>query len=319
MRTTGSWYAVLAAAAVLAGLAGCTGSDDSGSPFSVTLDGYPVASADKASPQVTVRGILEADYLVSVAQPTRPTLGLHTVVHVVPGASLDLRSVNAFQGAVLRGTVRRDSSSGPLLGNLRVVAVKDGAALLAGGGGPLGVPPAVGSSLDCVAGYTDSTGAFVMGPMEYGDYLVTAALPGYASDVAWVRLTSGGDGNVSLVLAAEAGVTAGAVRGTVFARSGATLSEPLVTARLATAFEPAITAATRTRVASNSGLSLPAGSWFAWRSLTGTASTAGTYLIDLPPGTHSLDAFKVGWRAQSSDVTITAGGLATQDFSLPGI
>jgi hypothetical protein len=322
MRTSLPWrlgYIVLAAVAVVGALAGCGGSGGSGNPFEILLDGFPVATADKANPQVTVRGILEADYLLTVAQQPRPTLGLHTVVHVVPGQSVDLRTINPFQGAVLRGTVRRDDSSGPLLGNTRVVAVKDAAELLDGGSGPLTLPPEVGSGLTCVAGYTDSAGEFVMGPMEYGEYLVTAALPGYASDVTWVRLTSSADGNASLVLTADAGLTTGAVRGTVIARSGATIAEPIITARPATAFEPTITPSTRTRVATNSGHSLPAGSWFAWRSLTGTASTAGVYLMDLPEGTQALDAFKIGWRAQTANVTITAGGLATQDFSLSGL
>lgn len=297
-------------------LAGCAGTGDDSSPFAILLDGYPVASAGTANGQVSLPGILEGDYLLSAVQQPDPRLGLHTLVHFIPGDSVDLRTINPFQGALLRGQVRRDSSSGPLLGNTRVVAVKGAAALLAAGEGPLEVPPLVGSDLTCVMGYTDASGQFVLGPMEYGDYLVTSVLPGYEADVRWVRLSASGDANANLVLAADASATTGAVRGLVTNRSGTTLSEPLITARLETPLEPSITASARSRVTSDSGLSMPAGPWFAWRSLTGTGSTAGQYLIDLPAGAATLEAFKVGWRALAAGVTVSAGGLATQDFAL---
>lgn len=297
-------------------LAGCAGTGDDSSPFAILLDGYPVASAGTANGQVSLPGILEGDYLLSAVQQPQPRLGLHVLVHVIPGSSVDLRTINPFQGALLRGQVRRDSSSGPLLGNTRVVAIRGAAALLAAGQGPLQVPPLVGSDLTCVMGYTDASGEYVLGPMEYGDYLVTTVLPGYASDVRWVRLSAGGDGTANLVLLSDPSATTGAIRGLVTNRSGATLSEPLLSARLDAPLEPAIVDSARSRVAADSGLTLPAGSWFAWRSLTGTGSTAGQYLLDLPAGTHSLEAFKVGWRSLAAQVTVATGGLATQDFAL---
>lgn len=289
--------------------------DNSASSYHVYLDGYDLAVAASVNGVFTLAGVSEGDYLVTVAQPPGMRRGLHATVHIVPGRSFSLRSENPFEGGVIKGTVRRDSSSGALMSGVRVIAVRNGALLLTNSA-PLTFPQAAGTSMDYMMGFTDSSGAYTLGPAQYGNWLVFAAAAGYAADAKYLAVQSGKDGTAALVLTTDSAASTGVVRSSITNRSGSSLSEPLLTATLSTPFEPTITAATRTAVASASGLTLPAGVWFRLDKLATIGSTAGQCLLDLPVGTHSIEGFKYGYKAASEQAIVTSGGVTTKDFSL---
>lgn len=315
---------VLAACIVMSGCAGAFAllalkdwfKDNDPAQYKVLLDGYDVGLAPSSSGAVNLRGASEGTHLLSVVLTPGLRKGVHATVQVPATRVVNLKDLNPFEGGVISGTVRRDTASGPLLGNARVVAVLNGAALLAGGSGAISIPQPAGTTLEYMMGYTDASGAFKLGAAKYGDWLVVAGAAGYAADVAFTHLSAGVDGAAHLVLAPVDPADTGNVRGTVNARTGAALSGALLTAKLGAPFVPPIPAASRTKVATASGLALPAGDWFRWATLTAIAGTTGQYQVDLPLGSHSLEAYKWAWRATESPVDVTLGGGVVLDFSL---
>ena len=284
--------------------------------YRVLVDGYDVGSTPSPAGILNLAGIAGGDYLVSVAKHPTKRSGLHELLNIVPGLSVSLRRFNPFEGGVITGTVRRDSAAGPLVANVRVVAIKDAATLLAGGSGPIDIPQSVGTSIEYMMAYTDDKGSYRLGPATSGKWLVTAAIAGHAADVKHVDVLVGGDRNAALVLTADAGASVGHVRGTVTAAGGAPLAEPLLTATLGAPFVPTIEASTRTQVGAAAGVTMPAGAWFRWHTLTDIGPSQGQYLLDLPPGAHNIGAYKFRYRAKDADITVTTGVLATLDFSL---
>ena len=292
---------------------------DSPTQYKVFLDGYELGAVPSATGIVTLRGATEGAHLLTVAKAPDLRKGVHATVQVPATRIVSLKDLNPFDGGVITGTVRRDSATGPLLGNVRVIAVLNAATLLAGGSGPIAIPQPGGTSLEYMMGYTDAAGRYKLGPAKYGDWLVVAAVAGFPADVQFTHLASGVDGIASLVLAPLDTANTGNVRGTVSAKTGLALASALLTAKLGSTFVPPIPAATRTRVATASGLSLPADDWFRWSTLTTLASAAGQYQLDLPLGAHSLEAYKFLYRATELPVDVTPGGAVALNFSLlPG-
>ena len=78
---------------------------------------------------------------------------------------------------------------------------------------------------------------------------------------------------------------------------------------------PRLTPARATALGNQLGALLPQ-PWFVWSSLAAETTPAGAYTLVAPPGTHSLYAFKYGYRAQTTDVTLTAGEIFNADFKL---
>lgn len=290
--------------------------DDDPANYRVYLDGYDIGSIANANGNLTIRGVSEGDYLITVAKPPAMRRGLHAMFHIKSGVSVSLRDTNPFEGGVITGTVRRDSATGPVLPNVRVVALKNAATLLAGGSSPIAISQPAGTSIEYMMGYTDSSGDYRLGPAEYGEWLVTAAVAGYESDVRHVSVSSGVDGSASLTLIANPSANPGLVRGSVTSHAGKALSEPLITAKLGTAFAPNITDAARTQVEGSAQVTMPSGPWFEWGTLTDIGTAGGEYMVDLPAGTHTIEAFKLTWRVEPADVTVSAGGVATVNFSL---
>jgi hypothetical protein len=291
-------------------------SGDSATTYRLYLDGYDLGTTASANGIISLAGAATGDYLISVAKYPEKRRGVHALVHVEYGKTVNLRSTNPFEGGVISGTVRRDSTSGAVLANVRVIAVRNGASLIASSGA-LTIPPTSDSSLDIMMAYTDDTGAYKLGPAKYGTWLVFATQAGYAADAHSVNVQSGTDGSATLALVQDTSVSTGLVRGTVTSKAGVALSEPLITATLDTPYQPLISSTLRTRISSEAGVTMPEGPWFNLNTLTTIGSTTGVYSLDLPVGTCTVQGYKIKYKATDATVTITSGGVVTQDFAIP--
>jgi hypothetical protein len=291
-------------------------SGDDPTTYRAYLDGYDLSSTASASGLLSLPGVADGDYLVTVAKSPEKRRGIHALVHVEYGKAVNLRSLNPFEGGVITGTVRRDTTSGPVLANVRVIAVRNGASLIASGG-PLTIPAAAGSSLEYMMGYTDDSGQYRLGPAKYGQWLVFATQAGYGADAHSVNVQSGADGSAVLALAQDTSMTTGVVRGTVTSRAGAVLSAPLITARLDAPYQPQISTTLRTRISTEAGVTMPEGPWFSLGTLTAIGSATGVYSLDLPAGGATVQGYKLRFKATDATVTITSGGVVTQDFAIP--
>lgn len=291
---------------------------ENASDYRIYLDGYDYGGTPSASGIISLSGVSEGDYLITVAKPPEMRMGVHATMHVQPFRSVDLSQTNPFQGGVITGTVRRDGPAGPVVANVRVVAILDAANILSRSSTPISIPQSAGTTLEYMMGYTDSQGKFRLGPARYGAWLVTAVLAGYNADVKFTRVASGSDGQAQLVLTPATGTDTGIIRGTVTTQGGSGANKPLVTARLGTAFEPTIDSSTRSRVEADARVTMPTGPWFRWLTLTTIATDSGQYVLDVPPGTHTVEAARYPARSAQREVTVPAGGIATQDLTLSG-
>jgi hypothetical protein len=291
-------------------------SGDNPTSYRIYLDGYDLGTTASANGVISLAGAETGDYLITVAKYPDKRRGVHVLAHVDYGKAVNLRTTNPFEGGVISGTVRRDTITGPVLAGVRVIAVRDGASLIASSG-PLTLPAAAGSSLEYMMAYTDDSGQYKLGPAKYGSWLVFATQAGYAADAHSVTVQSGTDAVANLVLARDPSITTGLVRGTVTSKAGTALSQPLVTAKLATPYVPLISDALRTRIQAESGVTMPPGPWFQLATLTTLGSTTGVYSLDLPAGSCTVQAYKLQFRATDVPTVITSGSLVTQDFALP--
>lgn len=292
-------------------------SDDDEAPadYEVFVDGYEVGTLGDASGVLNLNGVTARDYLVTVARPPAFTRGLQALVSIAQNGSVDLRQQNLFEGGAISGTVRRDSTGGVLMPAVRVFALRGGSTALASSGTTIALPAAAGSGREVMMGYTDDTGSFRLGPALYGDWLVFATSAGYFLDAVHVTVSSTRNGTANLVLQPDATVQTGVVTGAV-SRSGGLLDSPLVTAFLQTPYVPQITAETRNDVIAASGLTLPAGAWFSFDTLTTIAPGTRDFSLTLPVGTHDLEAYAFNYRASSTIVGVTQGAALVQDFVL---
>lgn len=288
---------------------------DDPATYRIYLNGYDIGTSPDLSGTLTVRGARDGSYLVTVAQPPEMRRGVHLMTAIQAGRPVDLSVANPFEGVALTGTVRRDGAGGAVMPNVQVVAVRNGAAIVAAGG-PLSIPPAADDGRDWLIGFTDNSGQYRLGPAKYGDWLVTTAVAGYVADAKHLYVQAGSDGTADLVLTADAGTQPGLVIGSVNARDGTSIATPLITALLETPFAPTISDVARGQVGGAAGVNMPAGAWFEWRALTSIGDGGGQYMIRLPAGTHTAEAFRPDWRYEAQEIVVTEGGATTTNFSL---
>jgi hypothetical protein len=286
-------------------------------PLTVLLDGYQVRTdAPNRAGALELEKLPQGTYLVSLVTADRRR-GWHQVVEI--GQAAGSIEVAPFSGAVISGRVVRQLESGGTapVKDVLVAAFQDGAARLATGQGPLRLG-GQGASGQLLA-MTDPQGNFRLGPAPYGTWLVAAAAPGFTADADVVTVGAGRDATgVTLTLQPTAEAKLGTVAGSVVKEStGAPLPAALVRAELGSLLVPLIPASTRQKVQSATGLTLPAGRWFAWPFVPASTGAAGDYLLSLPLGFARLWAYSFGYAGTYRDLTVTAGPMARLDFQLP--
>jgi hypothetical protein len=284
--------------------------------LTLLLDGYTVRTdVPNRAGALDLTGLPDGTFQVSIVTADRRN-GWHQATNTGAGGTVEIAPIT---GAVMGGTVTAASESGGTVPVARAVvaAFKDGANLLASGGGPLVVGGT--ETRPCMLGTTDDQGRFTLGPAAYGPWLVTCVIPGYQADARYVTVGAGQDATgVALVLTADTVMVVGGVRGNVVAdKTGAPLADSLVRAQLPTAMAPAIPAATRSQVQADSSLTLPEGGWFSWLFVALTSGPSGDYLLVLPTGLARAWAYKYGYQGSYGDVAVSGGNLLRLDFRLP--
>lgn len=285
--------------------------------YSLYIDGYDLGIHPEASGRLNLNGLPAGGHVLSLVTSDKRT-GFHVNATIVEGERVNLGAVTPIQGAVISGKLRRQVGSATVaLAGARVAAIFGGGSLIAAGASPLSLP--TGSSHQVILGFTDSEGNYKLGPAQYGQWLVTAAYPGYLVDAAVVTVASGSDAtgtNLTLNLDSSAAAAA-TVRGSVLSAAGATLSQPLVVSELGTPLAPATDSARAAALQSQLGTTLAAQPWFQWQSLATVGSTLGAYDFEVPAGGQSVYAFKYGYTARTTELDLSAGSSQTADFSLP--
>ncbi len=290
-------------------------SDDDPTDYRIYVDGYDIGSTPSTNGVLDLKGMTPRTYLVTVARPPEFYRGLHAVADIDDQGKVDLREANIFEGRAIKGKVR-DANTSTLLPDVRVIALKNAAALLAGNSGPITIPPAPGSGIEYLMGYSNSAGAYRLGPASYGDWLVLTAAAGCLADAAFVTTRAGSDGNADLRLEPVDNPVKGIAWGTVSGSGGSRLENPLLTAILDEPFLPEMRPEGRDQVQDKSNLSMPTGPWFSFSTLTTIGPGTREYTLELPPSTHDLEAYKFKYKAGIESISVTSGGAAQQNFTL---
>ncbi len=200
-----------------------------------------------------------------------------------------------------------------------VAAFADGARMLSAGSGPLDVTPA--STQDYQLAITDDQGKFALGPCDFlGDWLVTAYSAGYQADARTAQVDAGHDASgITLNLAIDStSARPATLTGTVTRQANSTpLTGALVRAEPATLAVPIIPSAAVTRVATATGLTMPAGPWFRWSFTATTSGSAGAYSLDFLAGQVKAWAYQYGYKGAYQVTSAGAGTVLPEDFRLP--
>lgn len=290
--------------------------DENPDEFDVYVDGQLIPEHPNSNGRLRLQGLPEGRHLLQIVAPNH-FRGAVTVINVQPNSDLRLDDLQAEVGGRLRGTVTlQEGQSGRSASRVLVYAVPGGAQVVRDGSGAVDLPPA-GTHY---AAFTDGNGEFSLDALAPGDYLVTAAVPGFAADVQLVAgLTERQTVTADLELEAS-GDAAGTLRGTVNGSigSGATQSLPGagVRAALDAHFQPDVPQAVRDEIATESGLSLMASPWFSCGELATLSDAGGSYEADLPPGTHRVSAFAYDYQPGYRDLTVTSDGVTSATFTL---
>ncbi|MGD9495950.1 MAG: carboxypeptidase-like regulatory domain-containing protein, partial [Armatimonadota bacterium] len=244
--------------------------------------------------------------------------GAIVLIDMEPNADRRLGALQSQVGGRIRGTVMVESAQGSELPASRVAvyAIPGGAQAVAAGGPIIDLPP---EGTHYVS-FTDGAGQFSLDALAPGDYLVTAAVAGCATDAQLVaqlgeRQTVSG---VDLTLAAG-GESTGTVRGTVRGQiGGGTQSLPgaIVRAELTVRLAPTVPEETIDRIAAQAGTPLRPSPWFRWQVLSTLTDAGGSYTLSLPVGTGRITCFTYDYRPAYQDVTISTGADTHASFTL---
>jgi len=286
--------------------------------FTLYFDGYDTGKHPNPDGALNIDGLPTGHHLLTVTETTK-TVGFHKHVLIAANHSLSLGSITPIQGGTISGQVRRQVGANrvPLAG-VRVAAVSGGGAVISQAVGRLITLPPDNDTDVVIMGFTDSTGHYQLGPASFDQpWVVTAAYPGYLTDAVIAQVSAGNSpDNVDLLLPPDNAAPAPAsVQGTVLKKGGGSLPTSLVALNLATPFAPHVD---DPRMNALTGVVGPLRDqpWFAWASVATVSSDAAAYNLAAPPGTNDLYAFKFGYRAETTQVTLNSGEVFTADFTL---
>lgn len=287
------------------------------SDYTMVFDGYDLGINPNPNGTLDLRGLPSGTHLLSIVSKDQ-RIGFHRVVDITSGSGLNLGQINLEIGAVISGRVQRQVGSTvvPLAG-VRVAAAYGGPNLLAAGAGaPLTFPPTQ-ETPTVVMTFTDANGNYRLGPCQFGEWLVTAAYPGFLTDVTFCTVASGSNATGQNVVLKPAGTSQPAtIRGTVTREGGGALPQSLVNADLRTALAPLMDAARVSTLSSQTGVTFMAEPWFRWRSLATVTTVAGAYDFEVPSGTMDVYALKYGYKAKTAEFTLGSAAVQVIDFAL---
>lgn len=285
--------------------------------YQVYYDGYALNKRPNIDGALRLEGLPAGTHLISVVDDDHRT-GFHQPVEIVAGqADLPLGNYNPIRGATIKGMVERQTNTGRVgVANLGVIAVLNGAELLAAGAGaPITIPPPAGVTY--VMGYTNNTGQYTLGPCAYGRWLVFSALPGYYADARLATVSGDSDANgQNLLLEQNALEPSAVLSGAVASEENQGLGAALVYSEFGVVYSPQMSATNAGRVVGQAGFNFIAQPWFNLARLGTVTGGAGAYSLRTRTGAQTVLGFKYDYRARSTDVTALANDNLTIDFAL---
>ncbi|MGC9318278.1 MAG: carboxypeptidase-like regulatory domain-containing protein [Armatimonadota bacterium] len=281
----------------------------------VLLDGQPLPINPDAAGRVRLRDLPAGRHLLQVVAPGG-FRGAVTIINVQPNSDLRLDNLEAQVGGRVRGAVTLPDDVPAC--RVLVYALPGGAQLVREGQSVIALPPADTH----YAAYTDGNGEYTLQALAPGDYLITAAVAGFSTDVHVVSgLTERQSATVRLALTDAAGPLPGTVQGSIAGEIGGGATRSLagasVWAELDRSYRPLVPDGVIERVQTWSGTELRPSPWFAWEQLATLSDAGGSYLLDLPSGTPRIVAFAYGYQPGYQDGAVNAGQTVRVDFQLP--
>ena len=285
--------------------------------FTLLMDGYDTGVHPNPNGSLNISGLPAGDHVLSLVTNDRRT-GFHANVSITSGGSVSLEGQTPIQAGVITGRVQRDVNGArvPLAG-IRVAAVFGGASVITNASGAVDLPP-TSTEPTVIMGFTDAQGNYRLGPAKFGDWAVTTAYPGAYADAAIVSVSGGDDAtgtNFVLVDDPDAPNPA-TIRGSVARENAGPLASAMVVAQLARAYEPQINPARLEALQGQAGAGLAEQPWFSWRSLASVTNVSGAYNLEVPPGVMGAYAYKTGYKAEITTLTLSAGEVETTNFAL---
>lgn len=285
--------------------------------FTLLMDGYDTGVHPNPNGSLNISGLPAGDHVLSLVTNDRRT-GFHANVSITSGGSVSLQGQTPIQAGVITGRVQRDVNGArvPLAG-IRVAAVFGGASIITNAGDAIDLPP-TSTEPTIIMGFTDAQGNYRLGPAKFGDWAVTTAYPGAYADAAIVSVSGGDDAtgtNFVLVDDPDAPKPP-TIRGSVARENAGPLASALVVAQLTQPYEPRINPARLEALQTQAGTGLAEQPWFSWRSLAGVTNVSGAYNLEVPPGVMGAYAYKTGYKAEITTLTLSAGEVETANFAL---
>lgn len=280
----------------------------------VFLNGHLIDEISAGDANVSLRGLPEGRHLLHVT--ATDFRGVARVVDVRRNRETDVDLSEPYEGGLIRGRVELDTD-GRLSNAARVLvyAIPDGIEVLEDGDDvrlPGNEPP--------FAIYTSEDGAFTFRALPRNrDYLIIAAVAGYATDMRLVRNLAERQRreNVNLTLSSVPGLSPGRVIGVVQseAEEGAASRRASLRAQLhSDPYVPAVPETTAERIMEDTEITELAA--FRFEVLATLTDERRAYRLPLMPGKWQIECFEFGHRGRAGEVEVRSGQRTTADFHL---
>ncbi|MGC8668652.1 MAG: carboxypeptidase regulatory-like domain-containing protein [Chthonomonadales bacterium] len=231
-----------------------------------------------------------------------PRHGVAVAVQVVSGQQTSVGDLVAQDAGQISGLVTRSDNKEPIPGAL--ITISEAVTQNSGD-----IPP-----LPVRITRTDASGSYAVPGIPVGEYVVTAAKPGYTTASATVSVAAAATTAADFSLTPEASQGTGTMTGTVYMVTDAGSQTPLAGAlvRLAPKDYIGIMQPLPASVTGGAGSHPnPGPEW-----ITFTDEQGNYTLSNIPAGDYLAVAVRAGLEPDRQSVTITAGQTLTQNFLL---
>lgn len=267
--------------------------------FTFTLDNADLSVPLGVDGGFAINGVAAGLHTLTIHSPRH---AVAVAVQVASGQQTSVGDLVPQDAGQISGLVTRSDTKEPIPGAL--ITISEAVAVNSADVSPLPVRIA----------RTDASGSYAVPGIPVGEYVVTAAKPGYASASATVSVSAAATTPADFALAPQAAQGAGSMTGTVYmvTDTGSQTPVPGALVRLAPRDYVGIMEPLPASVAPGAGGHPGRGP--EWVTFT---DDQGNYtLSNVPAGDYLAVAVRAGLDADRQAVTITAGQTLTQNFLL---